>query len=154
MSSRLFQEIRENRGLAYAVYSFVSAYVDAGILGIYLATDAGNVNPALETVQTEIKKITGGELSKSDLSAARDYLIGGIYLSSESADNRMMRLAKNELVFERHVEYEELVSNLEKVTVDEVVEVANNIFRGNRVSLATFGPLKEKDLDRSFLQEL
>ncbi|MBW2118760.1 MAG: insulinase family protein [Deltaproteobacteria bacterium] len=152
MSSRLFQEIRENRGLAYAVYSFVSSYVDAGLLGVYMATDTKNVNPALETVQKEIKKIIKGEVSESDLIAAKDHLIGGIYLSSESSDSRMMRMAKNEFVFGRYVDSEELVSELEKVTVDEVVDVAGDIFRDGKVSLTMLGPFREEDLDRSNLR--
>jgi predicted Zn-dependent peptidase len=152
MSSRLFQEIRENRGLAYSVYSFLSSYVDTGLLGIYVATDKNNMNPVIDAIMTEIKKIRNGELPQSDLNAAVDHLIGGIYLSSESADNRMMRIAKNEFVFQRYVEYEELVSNLEQVTVDEVVEVANDIFSDGTVSLAALGPVKEDDLERSNLQ--
>jgi predicted Zn-dependent peptidase len=152
MSSRLFQEIRENRGLAYAVYSFVSSYVDTGLLGVYLATDVDNVNPALETVQAEIKKIINGELSKSDVEAAREHLIGGIYLSSESNDSRMMRTAKNEFVFERYVGYDELVSDLEKVTADEVIEVAGDVFQKGNVSLSTLGPCREEDIDKSNLQ--
>jgi predicted Zn-dependent peptidase len=152
MSSRLFQEIRENRGLAYAVYSFVSSYVDTGLLGVYMATDSKNVNPALETVQDEIKKIIKGELSESDLAAAKDHLIGGIYLSSESSDSRMMRMAKNEFIFGRYVDSEEIVSQLEKVTVDEVIDVASDIFRDGKVSLTMLGPFREEDLDRSNLQ--
>jgi predicted Zn-dependent peptidase len=152
MSSRLFQEIRENRGLAYSVYSFVSSYVDTGLLGVYVATDARNVNPALETIQSEIRKISKGELSRSDLEEARDHLIGGIYLASESAENRMMRIAKNEFLFNRYVGFEELVSHLERVTVDEVVEVAGDIFAKDGVSLVTLGPLREEDLDKSTLE--
>jgi predicted Zn-dependent peptidase len=152
MSSRLFQEIRENRGLAYAVYSFVSSYVDTGLLGVYMATDSKNVNPALETVQDEIKKIIKGELSDSDLAEAKDHLIGGIYLSSESSDSRMMRMAKNEFIFGRYVDSEEIVSQLEKVTVDEVIDVASDVFRDGKVSLTTLGPFREEDLDRSNLQ--
>ncbi|MDY6972861.1 MAG: pitrilysin family protein [Thermodesulfobacteriota bacterium] len=151
MSSRLFQEIRENRGLAYSVYSFVSSYVDTGLLGMYVATDSGSVNSVLETVQTEIRKLTKGELSESDLSAAKEHLIGGIYLSSEHADSQMMRIAKNEIVFERNVGYEELVSQLEGVTIDEVVETAGQVFRDDGVSLTTLGPFKEEDLDRGCL---
>jgi len=152
MSSRLFQEIREKRGLAYAVYSFVSSYVDAGLQGVYVATDSKNVNPVLETIQTEIRKLTRGELTQSDLASAKDHLTGGIYLSSESGDNRMMRIARNEFVFDRYVDYEELVSELEKVTVDDVVEIAGDIFRDKKVSLTTLGPLKEEDLDRGCLE--
>lgn len=152
MSSRLFQEIRENRGLAYSVYSFLSSYIDAGLLGVYVATDSQNVNPVLEAIKNEIKKICKGEISKSDLAAAVDHLIGGIYLSSESADNQMMRIAKNEFVFQKYVSYEELVSKLQQVTVDEVVEVSSKVFQGGTVSLSTLGPIKEDDLDTSNLQ--
>ncbi len=147
MSSRLFQEIRENQGLAYSVYSFLSSYIDAGLLGVYVATDSQNVNPVLEAIKNEIKKICKGEISKSDLAAAVEHLIGGIYLSSESADNRMMSIAKNEFVFQKYVSYEELVSKLQQVTVDEVVEIASDIFQGETVSLSTLGPIKEDDLD-------
>jgi predicted Zn-dependent peptidase len=152
MSSRLFQEIRENRGLAYSVYSFVSSYEDTGVLGVYVATDAQNVNPVLETVQKEIIKITRGELSGSDLEEAKEHLIGGIYLAAESAENRMMRLAKNEIIFERYVSQEELISNLERVSVDEVIQVAEDIFRNGNVSLVTLGPLEEADLDLNAVQ--
>jgi predicted Zn-dependent peptidase len=151
MSSRLFQEIRENRGLAYSVYSFLSTYVDTGILGVYVATDSPNVNPTLETIRTEIKTIREGGISDSDLAAAVDHLIGGIYLSSESADNRMMRNAKNEFVFEKYIGYEELVSDLEQVTIDDVVEVASGIFQDGRISLTALGPIREDDIDMSHL---
>ena len=152
MSSRLFQEIRENRGLAYSICSFLSLYVDAGLLGIYVATDKNKVNSVLETIQTEIIKIRKGELSESDLSAAKEYLTGGIYLASESADSRMMRIAKDEIIFERYVSYEELVSKLETVTVDDVIEVARDIFREDQISLVTLGPFKEEELDKGILQ--
>ncbi len=147
MSSRLFQEIREKRGLAYSVYSFVSAYLDTGLLGVYVATDQQNVNPALESIQTEVTKIIKGQVPESDLRAAKDHLIGGIYLASESAENQMMRIAKNEFVFGRYVGCEELVSDIKKVTVDQVVEMADDIFRDDKISLTTLGPLKEEDLD-------
>ena len=152
MSSRLFQEIRENQGLAYSIYSFFSAYADTGLMGIYVATDLEDVNPALETIQREIRKISKGNLTETDLHAAKEHLIGGIYLSSESADGRMMRIAKNEFNFGRYVEYEELVSCLEKVSVDEVIEVSTSIFNKNSVSLSTLGPLEEDALDKSNLQ--
>ncbi|MBW1902371.1 MAG: insulinase family protein [Deltaproteobacteria bacterium] len=152
MSSRLFQEIRENRGLAYSVFSFLSVYMDTGLLGVYVGTDLRNVNPVLETIQKEIHKISKGELSESDLGAAKEHLIGGIYLASESADGRMMRIAKNEFNFERYVQYEELIANLEKVTLDEVIEITNSIFQEGKVSLATLGPLEEEGLDKSNLQ--
>jgi len=152
MSSRLFQEIRENRGLAYSIYSFLSLYIDAGIFGIYVATDHNKVNSVLETIQTEIMKIRQGELSEADLFAAKEYLTGGIYLASESVDGRMMRIAKNEIIFGKYVSYEELVSRLETVTTNDVIEAARDIFRENQISLVTLGPFKEEDLDRDNLR--
>ena len=152
MSSRLFQEIRENLGLAYSVYSFLSPYIDTGLLGIYVGTDEKNVNQVLETIRTEIVKVKKGDLSQSDLVSAKEYLIGSIYLSSENPENQMMRIAKNELIFDRYVGYEEMESRLEKVTIDDVVEIAGDIFRDNRVSLATLGPFKKDDLDMGNLQ--
>jgi len=86
-----------------------------------------------------------------DLSAAKEHLIGGIYLASESADGRMMRIAKNEFNFERYVEYEEVVASLKKVSIDEVIEVSNSIFRTGGVSLTTLGPIEEDALDRNNL---
>ena len=148
MSSRLFQEIRENRGLAYSVYSFLSTYVDTGFLGVYVAIDPSNLEPALETIQAEIKKIARGELSESDLRAAKEHLTGGIYLTSEGADSQMMRIARNEFVFGKYIALEEVISNLEKVTLDEVIEVTNDIFLGGKVSLTTLGPLREEDFNK------
>jgi predicted Zn-dependent peptidase len=116
-----------------------------------VATDNQNVNPVLEAIKHEINKIRNGNISKSELAAAVDHLIGGIFLASESTDNRMMRIAKNEFVYQRYISYEEIVSELEKVTVDNVVDVANGIFGDGNVSLATLGPIKEEALDKGNL---
>jgi len=152
MSSRLFQEIREKRGLAYSVYSFVSSYWDTGVFGVYLATEPQNVNPSLKTIQTEVKRILAGDLSPEDLEAAKEHLVGSIYLSSESADSHMMRIAKNELVFERYVSFEELAERLEKVTMDDLVGSAHEIFRDGRISLTTLGPLTNDEVDLGCLE--
>jgi predicted Zn-dependent peptidase len=147
MSSRLFQEIREKRGLAYNVYSFFSSFLDAGVMGVYLGTDAKNANRALKVIHREIKKIQQGKISRADLRATKDHLVGGVLLSAENTDTQMMRLAKNEALFGRYVSYDEVVERIEKVTVDEVVSVAKQAFQGHNVSLVTLGPLEQKDLD-------
>jgi len=147
MSSRLFQEIREKRGLAYNVFSFVSSYIDAGMLGIYVATDPKEVNRALNVIKKEIQKIQKGDVSKSDLDATLEHLIGGILLGSENTDTRMIRLAKNEGIFGRYISYNEVVSDLQKVTTDQVVEVAVEAFAGDSVSLVTLGPIERESLD-------
>ncbi len=147
MSSRLFQEIREKRGLAYSVYSFLSAYIDTGLLGVYVGTSPKEVNSVLELVNKEIRGIQKGELSESDLAEAREHLIGGILLGSESPDSRMMRLAKNEYVFGRYVDFDEMVAKLEKVTVEDVIAIAKETFQDQAVSLVVLGPVNEEDLD-------
>ena len=117
-----------------------------------MGTDPLKVNHVLELIIHEIKRIQKGELSKSDLKAAQEHLIGGILLGAESTDNRMMRLARNEYLFGRYMSYEELVRHLEKVTMDEVVAVANETFLNDKVSLVTLGPVSKKDLDLGCLQ--
>lgn len=152
MSSRLFQEIREKRGLVYSVYSFLSTYVDAGLLGIYAATEPQNLNLVLQTIQNEIVKLCKGELTDTEVAEAKEHLIGGIYLGSESADNRMMRMAKNEFAFGRLVDYEELVSGLEQVSMDDVVSVACSTFQDREISFAALGPVENDAVDRGLLQ--
>jgi predicted Zn-dependent peptidase len=147
MSSRLFQEIREKRGLAYSIYSFLSAYMDTGMLGVYLGTDRKEVNRALKVINREIKNIQKGDITKADLDATKEHLVGSILLGSENTDSRMMRIAKNEYVFGGYIPYEEVVDQLEKVQVEEVVAVAQESFATGRVSLTTLGPIREEDLD-------
>ncbi len=151
MSSRLFQEIREKRGLAYNVYSFLSSFADAGMIGVYLGTDAKQVNRALKVIHREIRKIRQGKISKADLKATQEHLIGTVLLGSESTDTRMMRLAKNEGVFGRYIDYDELIQRIEQVRVEQVVAVANQAFQGRHVSLVTLGPLEQKDVDLEYL---
>jgi predicted Zn-dependent peptidase len=112
-----------------------------------VATDPKEVNRALKVIKKEIKKIQKGDLSRSDLDATLEHLIGGILLGSENTDARMIRLAKNEGIFGRYISYEEVVADLQKVTVDQVVEVAVQAFKKHSVSLVTFGPLEKEQLD-------
>jgi predicted Zn-dependent peptidase len=151
MSSRLFQEIREKRGLAYSIYSFLSAYMDTGMLGIYLGTGRKEVNRALKVINREIRNIQKGDVSKADLDATKEHLVGSILLGSENTDSRMLRIAKNEYVFGRYIPYEEVVAQLEKVQVEEVVAVAQESFATGRVSLTTLGPIAEEDVDLTCL---
>ena len=152
MSSRLFQEIREKRGLAYSVFSYINAYQDTGVLGVYAATNPLAVNQVLEVIQREVKEVQEGGLSEADLIAVKEHLVGGILLGSESTDSRMMRLAKNEYLFERYVSFDELVEGVENVSIDDVVAVANDTFHREAISLVTLGPVAKEDLDLSTIQ--
>ncbi len=141
MSSRLFQEIREKRGLTYAIYSHISAYMDTGVIRIYVATDKGEINRVLELIEKQIKGIQGGGLTADDIAGAKEYLIGGILLAAENTGSMMIRLARNEFIFERYISYEELIAEIEKVSMDEVIDVANGIFSAGKVSLTALGPV-------------
>jgi len=144
MSSRLFQEIRERRGLAYAIYSFVSSYYDSGLMGVYVGVDKSNTQEALRLIVREMKRLKEKPMDDSELRHAKEYLKGGLYLSVESTDNQMSRLAHNEICFGRHIPLEELIDNIEKVTAEDISTLAREIFHDKAVSLSILGPVDEE----------
>jgi len=146
MSSRLFQEVREKRGLAYSIYSFLSPYQNTGLWGIYTAIAKESLSETLEVIGQELAKIKNGDLTSVELDSAKEFVKGGFLLSAESADNRMTRLAKNEYDFGRHVPFEEILENLDQVTSAEVVDLAREILGPGVISTAVLGPLNESDL--------
>lgn len=146
MSSRLFQEIREKRGLAYTVYSYISSHVDIGRLGFYLAVRPDTVIPALEVLFNELELVRSGRLDQAELDAAREYLKGSVLLTSESSESRMMRLARNEIAFERLIPFDEMLEKVNAVTVDDVIELARTRLDPASLSIVSYGPY-EKDLD-------
>jgi predicted Zn-dependent peptidase len=152
MSSRLFQEVREKRGLAYTIFSFLSSYLDSGLFGIYTATDPQDVNQVLQVINKEIREIQRGNITGVDLDDAKEHLIGGMLLGAENTDTRMMRLARNEYIFGRYLTDDEIINRLEKVTIDEVVQASSDVFFDDHVSLVTLGKIREGDLDLSGLR--
>ncbi|HUU41181.1 MAG TPA: pitrilysin family protein [Desulfatiglandales bacterium] len=147
MSSRLFQEIREKRGLAYSLYSYISSFMDTGVIKIYIATDKEKINSVLELVGMLVKKLQSSDLSESDLTGAKEYLIGGILLGTENMGNLMTRLAKNEFIFGKHISYEDIIVRLEKVTLDEVIDVSRRMFSSDNVSVTVLGPVDKDKID-------
>ena len=140
MSSRLFQEIRENRGLAYSVYSFYSAYRDTGMLGIYAGVDPGQAEETVGLILVELAKLRDGQLDHSELKAAQEHLKGNIILGSESVDNRMTRLAKNEITYGRLIEFEEILERVAAVGVDEIVALARDRLNPGSLAATLLGP--------------
>lgn len=151
MSSRLFQEVRERRGLAYSIYSFLSSHTDAGVLGIYGAVRPQNIMETLEVIRGEVRRFKEEPISEGELRAAKEHIKGGIYLAAENTDNRMSRLAKNEIIFERFVPYEEIEEGLEAVTVEEVQSLAQELFRRECMSLVLLGQVDGLRVDQSYL---
>ena len=145
MSSRLFQEIRERRGLAYAIYSFVSSYSDTGLFGVYVGVDNSNTQEALRLIVNEMKRLKEQPVDDSDIRNAKEHLKGGLYLAAESTGNQMTRLAQNEINFGRHIPLQELEDNIEKVTAEDMLGLANDIFQDKAVSLVLLGPIDKKE---------
>ncbi len=112
MSSRLFQEIREKRGLAYTVYSFVTSHVDTGMFGIYFAVDPKRAQETTELVINEIHKLRNESVAAAELQGAIEYTKGSLLLASESNDNQMVRSAQNEIHFNRDIALQEVIEKV------------------------------------------
>jgi predicted Zn-dependent peptidase len=139
-SSRLFQEIREKRGMAYSVYSYSSQYADAGQIGVYVGTREDNLVDCLEIAVAELSDIARGNVRPDELARAKENLKGRILLSLESTSARMTRLGKSTITDTPLLKPEEIVRRLEAVTASEVAELADALFAPDRLSIAGIGP--------------
>ncbi len=139
-SSRLFQEIREKRGMAYSVYSFASQYTDTGLVGVYVGTREENLAPCLEIAAEQLADIAGGNLRPDEVSRAKENLKGRIMLSMESTSNRMSRLGKSLITDTELLSFERIIAEIEAVEPDEVSELAGLLFAPERLSISGIGP--------------
>lgn len=151
MSSRLFQEIREKRGLAYAVHSYLTPYLDTGMLGVYAGTGEDKVREVVEVTLDQMLRLTREPLTEQELRGAKELIKGNFLLSMESTDNHMTRLAKNEICFGRQIPMEETVAAIDAVTSRDIMDLAGELFNPDRMSIAAMGRISEKDLTLSIL---
>jgi predicted Zn-dependent peptidase len=148
MSSRLFQEIREKRGLAYSVYSFISSYTDTGMLGAYAAVDPANASEAADLIIRELRKIKLDAASTGELKDAIEYSKGCLLLASESTDSQMFRQAQNEIYFGRFVPLDEVINDIESVGKEDILDLARSLFDFNNASITVLGPVSgEKEFE-------
>jgi len=145
-SSRLFQEIREKRGMAYAVYSFVSQYTDTGQIGVYLGTREDNLGDALAITAEQIADIAGGNLTARELERAKENLKGRILLSMESTSTRMNRLGKSLITDSELLSLDRIVAEIDAVESSSVCELASALLGSERLSAACIGPNEERFL--------
>ncbi|MBT2682983.1 pitrilysin family protein [Bacillus sp. ISL-37] len=139
MSSRLFQEVREQRGLAYSVFSYHSAYRDSGMVTIYGGTGANQLGVLYETVQDTLGKLRADGITEKELKNSKEQLKGSLMLSLESTNSRMSRNGKNELLLGRHRSLDEIVEQIDQVTKDSVDGMANKIFT-DKYSVSLISP--------------
>ncbi len=139
-SSRLFQEIRERRGLAYAVYSFASAYRDTGQVGLYLGTRAENLNEALEVIATELARLRKTPATEEELTRAKENLKGRVVLALESTGARMTRLGSEILAGIPLLSLDEAVARIDAVSVGDLVELVEELWRPEQLCAAGIGP--------------
>ena len=144
MSSRLFQEIREKRGLAYTVYSFMMSHVDTGMCGIYLAVDPAKALETIALVLSELDKLGSTPVSPAELKGAVEYTKGSLLLASESNENQMVRSAQNEIHFEHDITLNEVIKQVESVTAADILELSQSIFVRNKMGLTLLGPVQDK----------
>ena len=145
MSSRLFQEVREKRGLAYSIHSFVSSYHDAGLLGIAAAMSPEKVKDVVDIIFRELERLSKEKISWNDLESPKEHIKGGMLLALENTENRMTHLAKGEMIFKRHVPYRETMEGIDAVSPDDIKAFARH-FLETGGSVAALGPIKESQL--------
>ncbi|MBV8116610.1 MAG: insulinase family protein [Candidatus Eremiobacteraeota bacterium] len=143
MSSRLFQEIREKRGLVYTVYSFQAAYRAAGLFGVYAGTSPENVQSCIDLIVEEFGRIRKVRVDGNELHLAKEHIKGNLTLSLESTSGRMIRLGRNEFALGRHVTPEEIEQRIDAVNAAEVQELANELLVEKNLGLCIIGPVDE-----------
>jgi predicted Zn-dependent peptidase len=143
-SSRLFQEIREKRGMAYAVYSFVSQYTDTGQIGIYLGTREENLEEALAIAAEQIADVAAGNVPEAELERAKENLKGRILLSMESTATRMNRLGKSLITDSELLSLDRIVAEIDAVEASSVAELAAMFLAPERLSAACIGPSEDR----------
>ena len=151
VSSRLFLKIREQAGLAYAVYSDQSLYADAGCMTVYAGASVEATPEVIALVMAEFRDLKRNAVSGEELRRAKDHLKGSLTLSLESTSSRMSNLARQEKYFRRWISLEEVHEGIEAVTAEEVQALANSWFLQNSIALAVLGSLKGLKIERADL---
>ncbi|HVM95005.1 MAG TPA: pitrilysin family protein [Candidatus Acidoferrales bacterium] len=147
MSSRLFQEVREKRGRAYSVYSFLSSYLDAGYLGVYVGTSPEWIEEVVSVILGELRVLKMEGLRPNELARVKNQLKGNILLGLETSDNRMSRVAKNEIYFGEDIAPEEVAKRIDATTNDELIALAQQLIQPDAMAATLLGNLNGRNVD-------
>ncbi len=146
VSSRLFQEVREKRGLSYAIYSFLTGYTDGGTVTVYAASRAREVERVLDVIDREIRKLARSGIDRGELKRTKDQMKGSLMLSLESSHSRMNKLAKDELLAGRHTSLEEMIAEVDAVSQSQIQRVAQDLFGAGKMAVTALGPLTSRQV--------
>ncbi len=146
VSSRLFQEIREKRGLAYSVYSFTSSYQDAGLWGVYAGVSKKRIREVAEVIIAEMRDFSR-TLTDIELQRAKNHLKGNLILGLESTNSRMNNLARQEIYFGRYISPEEVLKSVDMVNIKQIRELSERLINDDMFAVTALGPLQKNILD-------
>jgi predicted Zn-dependent peptidase len=142
ISSRLFQEVREKRGLAYSIYSFNASFFDTGVWAVYAGTDKKNVNEVINIIVNEIKGLPES-ITQDDLYKAKNQLKGNLILALESTNSKMINIAKQEIYFGRYFSPEDIIKAVEAVTLEDLKAFSKRLIENSPFALTVYGPVKD-----------
>jgi predicted Zn-dependent peptidase len=151
MSSRLFQNIRERQGLAYAVFSDINPYSDSGVFSVYAGTSLSTVRQVIHSIVHELRDLKQNLVPEEELRRAKDNLKGSLMLGLESTGARMSNLARQEMYFARHISMDEMLRRIEAVTAEELQGLAQEAFDGDKIGLTVLGNISGLKVTRADL---
>jgi len=146
VSSRLFQEVREKRGLAYSIYSYLSSYSDGGTLTIYAATRPREAARVAELISREVRRLRTAGVGREELARTKNQMKGSLMLSLENSQSRMSKLAKDELHQHRYTSLEEMLSEIDQVGSEQLLRLSRELLDLNQLSVTVLGAVSPKSL--------
>jgi predicted Zn-dependent peptidase len=152
MSSRLFQEVREKKGLAYSVYAYVISHADSGALVVYSGTEQKHCREVIDIALGEMVKLKHEAVTQAELDSAREQLKGKLLMSLESSDSLMTRLAKNIIYLGRQQPIENILEGFDAVKIPDVISIATTLFDGECLNLEMMGKVSNLGLSAENLQ--
>ena len=151
MSSYLFQEIREQRGLVYNIYSYINCYHDTGTFGISTSTSRESIEEVLTLIKTEIRRIRDDGITDAELAFSKKHIKGNLFISLESSETRMGRLAKNEIYFGDYIPLKETLHEIEIIRKRDVDEIAREIFeKPEEISITVLGNVDAEKVEKAW----
>jgi predicted Zn-dependent peptidase len=148
VSSRLFQEVREKRGLAYSIYSSLQCFTDSGLMTVYAGARPAAAPRVLRLIQGELRRLRARPVGRAELARARSQMKGNLMLGLESTSSRMSKAAKDEIYLGRHIPLAEVMKAIDRVSADQIWRLSRNLFDDRYLTVTALGPLKKGTLER------